>query len=444
MWRDPAVALPWSRDPGDRDLVRRDRGCRVTDDGEIASNIVASQSRAARAVRRRRPGDRVPPAPRARLAGRPRGARRRRRWTSRPDRCHAGAGARRRAARRARRREGARLGRGGSRSYRSTICTGTSPRSTSGRTRSSRRSSACSRAEGTRCCSTSQDHAGFRVLGSTLDDAAGEAFDKGARLLGLGYPGGAAIDRLAARGRREAYDFPVARVPGLDFSFSGVKTALLYAVRDLAPTSSRSGAPTSPPRTSARSCARSSTGRARPPRSSAPSRSRSSAASPRTPSCAPRCPEAKAAPLALCTDNAAMIASAARFVGRGARSAETGRLCGGVKPRRPSRLPRLRLQPSCSRPAGGGGAAAPPRVDAAGWSGLVGSTRAPVATGQRVLVVLGAVLARRPGLARRRARERRATSAAGRRRRSPRRGSSSPTSAARASWSGPSSASRAR
>lgn len=78
-----------------------------------------------------------------------------------------------------------------------------------------------------------QDRAGFRVLGTTLDDAAGEAFDKGARLLGLGYPGGAAIDRLARDGDPEAYAFPVARVPGLDFSFSGVKTALLYAVRDL-------------------------------------------------------------------------------------------------------------------------------------------------------------------------------------------------------------------
>src|SRR4051794_11257689 len=75
----------------------------------------------------------------------------------------------------------------------------------------------------------------FRVLGTTLDDAAGEAFDKGARLLGLGYPGGAAIDRLAREGDPQAYDFPVARVPGLDFSFSGLKTALLYAVRELAP-----------------------------------------------------------------------------------------------------------------------------------------------------------------------------------------------------------------
>ncbi len=70
-------------------------------------------------------------------------------------------------------------------------------------------------------------------LGTTLDDAAGEAFDKGARLLGLGYPGGAAIDRLARDGDADAFAFPVARVSGLDFSFSGLKTALLYAVRDL-------------------------------------------------------------------------------------------------------------------------------------------------------------------------------------------------------------------
>src|SRR5213076_1532230 len=78
-----------------------------------------------------------------------------------------------------------------------------------------------------------RDRAGFRVVGTTLDDAAGEAFDKGARLLGLGYPGGAALDRLAREGDPEQFSFPVASVPGLDFSFSGVKTALLYAVRDL-------------------------------------------------------------------------------------------------------------------------------------------------------------------------------------------------------------------
>jgi len=73
------------------------------------------------------------------------------------------------------------------------------------------------------------------VLGTTLDDAAGEAFDKGARLLGLGYPGGREIDALAKQGDPTAYDFPVARVPGLGLSFSGLKTSLLYRVRDLAP-----------------------------------------------------------------------------------------------------------------------------------------------------------------------------------------------------------------
>ena len=77
------------------------------------------------------------------------------------------------------------------------------------------------------------ERSGFEVLGGTLDDAAGEAFDKGARLLGLAYPGGAELDRLARDGDPEAHSFPVARVPGLDFSFSGLKTALLYAVREL-------------------------------------------------------------------------------------------------------------------------------------------------------------------------------------------------------------------
>jgi N6-L-threonylcarbamoyladenine synthase len=70
-------------------------------------------------------------------------------------------------------------------------------------------------------------------LGTTLDDAAGEAFDKGARLLGFGYPGGAEIERIAREGDPTSFRFPVARVAGFDFSFSGLKTALLYAVRDL-------------------------------------------------------------------------------------------------------------------------------------------------------------------------------------------------------------------
>lgn len=76
--------------------------------------------------------------------------------------------------------------------------------------------------------------ASYRVLGQTLDDAAGEAFDKGARVLGLPYPGGPAIDRLAREGDPAAFHFPRS-LPGdgLDFSFSGLKTALLYRVRDL-------------------------------------------------------------------------------------------------------------------------------------------------------------------------------------------------------------------
>lgn len=74
----------------------------------------------------------------------------------------------------------------------------------------------------------------FEVLGQTLDDAAGEAFDKGARLLGLGYPGGAALERLARDGDPGAFSFPVAKgVQGLDFSFAGLKTSLLYRLRDL-------------------------------------------------------------------------------------------------------------------------------------------------------------------------------------------------------------------
>jgi N6-L-threonylcarbamoyladenine synthase len=92
------------------------------------------------------------------------------------------------------------------------------------------------------------EHDGYRVLGRTLDDAAGEAFDKGARMLGLGYPGGAALERLAHGGDPHAYSFPGSAAErarggkgtarqafeqGLDFSFAGLKTALLYRLREL-------------------------------------------------------------------------------------------------------------------------------------------------------------------------------------------------------------------
>jgi len=151
-------------------------------------------------------------------------------------------------------------------------------------------------------------------LGTTLDDAAGEAFDKGARLLGLGYPGGAAIDRLAQTGDSSAFDFPVARVPGLDFSFSGLKTALLYTVRDLGPDETerrRADLAASYQHAIVRALVQ---------------RLREAAASTGLPRLAvvggvaansglrTALPDAAFAPLELCTDNAAMIASCARFV----------------------------------------------------------------------------------------------------------------------------------
>jgi N6-L-threonylcarbamoyladenine synthase len=76
-------------------------------------------------------------------------------------------------------------------------------------------------------------HGEFEVLGRTRDDAAGEAFDKAARMLGLGYPGGAALDRLARTGDASRQPLPIPALPGLEYSFSGLKTALLYRLRDL-------------------------------------------------------------------------------------------------------------------------------------------------------------------------------------------------------------------
>jgi N6-L-threonylcarbamoyladenine synthase len=152
-----------------------------------------------------------------------------------------------------------------------------------------------------------------RVLGTTLDDAAGEAFDKGARLLGLAYPGGREIDRLAREGDPEAYEFPVARVPGLDFSFSGLKTALLYVTRELGETelaARRADLAASYQRAIVRALvgrvreAVEQTGAARVAVVGGVAANSELRAA---------LPEAALAPLALCTDNAAMIASAARF-----------------------------------------------------------------------------------------------------------------------------------
>ena len=152
-----------------------------------------------------------------------------------------------------------------------------------------------------------------RVLGATLDDAAGEAFDKGARLLGLGYPGGAEIDRIARAGDPGTYEFPVARVPGLDFSFSGVKTALLYAVRDLTADElelRRADLAASYQRAIVRALVE----RTRQAADEIDAR-RIAVVGGVAANSELRAvlPEARAAPLALCTDNAAMIASAARF-----------------------------------------------------------------------------------------------------------------------------------
>jgi N6-L-threonylcarbamoyladenine synthase len=155
-----------------------------------------------------------------------------------------------------------------------------------------------------------QSHTEFDVLGTTLDDAAGEAFDKGARLLGLGYPGGRAIDELAKRGDPEAYAFPVARVPGLDFSFSGLKTALLYATRDL-DREELEARRADLAASYQRAIVRALVGRVREAGRdriavvggvAANSELRAALA------------DAALAPLALTTDNAAMIASAARFL----------------------------------------------------------------------------------------------------------------------------------
>jgi N6-L-threonylcarbamoyladenine synthase len=72
----------------------------------------------------------------------------------------------------------------------------------------------------------------MEVVGQTQDDAVGEAFDKTAKLLGLPYPGGPLVDRYAKAGNPKAFQFPVTRMPGLNYSFSGIKTAVLYFLRD--------------------------------------------------------------------------------------------------------------------------------------------------------------------------------------------------------------------
>jgi tRNA N6-adenosine threonylcarbamoyltransferase len=159
----------------------------------------------------------------------------------------------------------------------------------------------------------------WEVLGTTHDDAAGEAFDKGARMLGLGYPGGPALQRLAAGGDPEAFAFPTAqRLAGLDFSFSGLKTALLYKLRELGEEETarrRADLAASYQRAIVETLARrveralERTGIERLAlgggvAANGPLRERMRAL----------VPDVDIPPAALCTDNAAMIASAARFL----------------------------------------------------------------------------------------------------------------------------------
>ncbi len=168
-----------------------------------------------------------------------------------------------------------------------------------------------------------RDHSGHEVLGQTLDDAAGEAIDKAARLLGLGYPGGPALERLAAGGDPAAFDFPLAmtREPGLDFSFSGLKTALVYRSRELGPaeTEARRADLAASFQAAVVGQLTAKLGRALGEgewqavalgggvAANGPLREAVAAL------CADRGMELKLVPPELCTDNAAMIGSAARF-----------------------------------------------------------------------------------------------------------------------------------
>jgi N6-L-threonylcarbamoyladenine synthase len=164
-----------------------------------------------------------------------------------------------------------------------------------------------------------EDHSGFTVLGQTLDDAAGEAIDKGARLLGLPFPGGPHLERLAREGDATAFAFPTSKnVTGLDFSFAGLKTALLYKVRDLGEAEAharRADLAAAYQHAIVEQIAKrveralAKTGLERLAigggvAANGPLRERLTALA----------PSVKIPPRALCTDNAAMIASAARYV----------------------------------------------------------------------------------------------------------------------------------
>jgi N6-L-threonylcarbamoyladenine synthase len=169
-----------------------------------------------------------------------------------------------------------------------------------------------------------EDRAGYQVIGQTRDDAAGEALDKAARFLGLGYPGGAEIDRLARAGDPDAFPFPVgmSRTSSLDFSFSGLKTAFVYSCRELGPKRTQERK-VDLAASFQRAVVNALISRLEKALESAPASrlavgggvaANSELRDRLTELCAERGLELKIPPPELCTDNAAMIASAARFI----------------------------------------------------------------------------------------------------------------------------------
>ena len=386
MWRDAGRRRARGRrdgrpDPRARDLVRRDR--RGARDAGRRDPLVGRRlaGRAARALRRRRPRGRLAPAPRARRprarGGAARGGRHARR--RRPDRRHAGPRARRRAARRPLRGQGDRLGARAPARPRRPPARARRLALARSRWRSSRRSPACSRAEATRCCSPCATTAGYELLGSTLDDAAGEAFDKGARLLGLGYPGGREIDRLARTGDPEAFCVPRRPRAGARLLVLGAQDgAALHGARPAGGRARRAGAPTSRPRTSARSCGRSSGGSSRRREATGLERLAVVGGVAANSELRAALPGAAFAPLALCTDNAAMIASAARYVAapRAGARPRPGCVCVGCLSSRSSRsvLARGRSAPGAPRPT---------TAEPTGAAGLAGAPRRPARAAAR-------------------------------------------------------------
>ena len=251
----------------------------------MLASVVSSQARAPRALRRRRPGGRVAASPRARRAGRARRARVGRRGRSTrssgsPSRRGRGSSALCSSASRRRRRS---PGHAGCRSLPSTISTGTSRRSTWSPMPVEPPFTCLLASGGHTLLLAVRERGRSERLGTTLDDAAGEAFDKGARLLGLGYPGGPAIDRLAPRGDRRRLRVSGRARPRARLLVLGPQDGPAVRRPRPRPGRGRSAArPISPRRTSGRSCARSfgvcTPRRSRPASSGSPS----SAGSPRT------------------------------------------------------------------------------------------------------------------------------------------------------------------